>query len=45
MRYLVRYYNGRGNREMLFSSLDEAKKFLAGCEDKQATLWKEITDE
>jgi hypothetical protein len=42
MRYLVVYYNGKGNREKCFPTLETAEAFKLSCGDLQATLWKEV---
>jgi hypothetical protein len=43
--YLVNYYNGRGNRDSVFSTEAEAREFMATCVDPMCTLWKRVRDE
>jgi hypothetical protein len=38
--YLVIYYNGHGQREKIFDSLETAKKFKETQPDTQARIWK-----
>ena len=42
--YLVRYYNGRGVREKIFSTEQAAKNFILKCKDDKATLWRQVND-
>ena len=42
--YLVRYYNGRGVREKVFSTEQEAKDFIHKCKDDKATLWRQVNE-
>ena len=43
LNYLVRYYNGRGNRESFFATEEEAKAFADNYDDKQATVWRKVS--
>ena len=40
--YLVRYWNGRDQREKVFSTIEEVNQFLSTCPDPSATTWKRV---
>lgn len=43
--YLVKYYNGRSDRDSVFSTLEEAEQFLRACGDLTATIWRRVRDD
>jgi hypothetical protein len=38
--YLVMYFNGHGQREKVFDSLESAQQFKETLSDAQARIWK-----